>query len=318
MYMKKYFFSIIMLLSATILRAQTTNSQLSTDKQLSTLNCQLSTQLDSLIQNSPLLETTQLGLMVWDLTADSALYTYNHRHRMRPASTMKLLTAITLLDLYGGDYTFTTELRYKGEIVGRTLVGDLVCVGCMDPSFDNGDMNYLVDRIRVAGIDTSLRCTGLAAVDATGSRISFVDCRPIPNPARRPLPECLVHIADMLEAYLDEFRPDEIAMEGIFFCKNARTSLILGHARGVVVAACARRGLPMHEYPPARVKRAVTGTGAATKDQMRRMMQRVFGLPELPQEDSADALAIALTHLHERRLSALARGLRIPDPRALR
>ena len=173
-------------------------------------------------------------------------------------------------------------------------------------------------RVRVVGIDTSLRCTGLAAVDATGSRISFVDCRPIPNPARRPLPECLVHIADMLEAYLDEFRPDEIAMEGIFFCKNARTSLILGHARGVVVAACARRGLPMHEYPPARVKRAVTGTGAATKDQMRRMMQRVFGLPELPQEDSADALAIALTHLHERRLSALARGLRIPDPRALR
>jgi D-alanyl-D-alanine carboxypeptidase/D-alanyl-D-alanine-endopeptidase (penicillin-binding protein 4) len=100
------------------------------------------------------LETTQLGLMVWDLTADSALYTYNHRHRMRPASTMKLLTAITLLDLYGGDYTFTTELRYKGEIVGRTLVGDLVCVGSMDPSIDNGDINFLVDRIRAAGIDT--------------------------------------------------------------------------------------------------------------------------------------------------------------------
>ena len=150
-----------MLLSATILQAQSNSqftihdSQLSTvNSQLSTLNCQLSTKLDSLIATSPLLETTQLGLMVWDLTADSVLYAYNHRQRMRPASTMKLLTAITMLDLYGGNYQFTTEVRYNGEIVGRTLVGDLICVGCMDPSFDNGDMNYLVDRIRVAGIDT--------------------------------------------------------------------------------------------------------------------------------------------------------------------
>ena len=150
-----------MLLSATILQAQSNSqftihdSQLSTvNSQLSTLNCQLSTKLDSLIATSPLLETTQLGLMVWDLTADSLLYAYNHRQRMRPASTMKLLTAITMLDLYGGNYQFTTEVRYKGEIVGRTLIGDLICIGCMDPSFDNGDMNYLVDRIRVAGIDT--------------------------------------------------------------------------------------------------------------------------------------------------------------------
>ena len=155
-------------------------------------------------------------------------------------------------------------------------------------------------RVRVLGIDTSLRCTGLAIVDAVGADMSFVDCRPIPNPARLSLPACLVRIADTLDAYLDEFRPDEVAMEGIFFCKNARTSLILGHARGVVVATCARRGLPMHEYPPARVKRAVTGSGSATKERMQRMMQAVFRLPDLPQEDSADALAIAMTHLHAR------------------
>ena len=155
-------------------------------------------------------------------------------------------------------------------------------------------------RVRVLGIDTSLRCTGLAIIDAVGADMSFVDCRPIPNPARLSLPACLVRIADTLDAYLDEFRPDEVAMEGIFFCKNARTSLILGHARGVVVATCARRGLPMHEYPPARVKCAVTGSGSATKERMQRMMQAVFRLPDLPQEDSADALAIAMTHLHAR------------------
>ena len=144
--MKKYFFSIIFLLSATLLRAQSVDSLQS--------DSPLSTKLDSLIKEARLLETTQLGLMVWDLTADSALYTYNHRQRMRPASTMKLLTAITALDLFGGNHQFTTELRYKGEIVGRTLVGDLVCVGSMDPTFDNGDMNYFVDQIRAVGIDT--------------------------------------------------------------------------------------------------------------------------------------------------------------------
>ena len=159
--------------------------------------------------------------------------------------------------------------------------------------------------VRIVGIDTSLRCTGLAALEDRGSGDPvFLDCRPIPNPAKRPLPECLVEIADRLGEYLEKWAPDEVAMEGIFFCKNPRTALVLGHARGVVVETCARRHLPVHEYPPSRVKRAVTGVGSATKEQMQRMMQAVFRLPEPPQEDSADALAIALAHLHERRLAA--------------
>lgn len=111
-------------------------------------------QLDSLIANSSLLETTQLGLMVWDLDGDSAFYYHNHRQRMRPASTMKLMTAVTALDLYGGNHPFTTELRSRGSLVGRTLYGDIVCVGGMDPAFDGGDLQVFVDRIRSAGIDT--------------------------------------------------------------------------------------------------------------------------------------------------------------------
>ncbi len=111
-------------------------------------------QLDSLITNSDLLQTTQLGLMVWDLAADSAIYVHNHMHRMRPASTMKLLTSITALDCLGPSHVFSTELRHRGQLVGHTLVGDLTCVGGMDPSFDSGDMRVLVDRVRQAGIDT--------------------------------------------------------------------------------------------------------------------------------------------------------------------
>ncbi|MBR3123176.1 MAG: D-alanyl-D-alanine carboxypeptidase/D-alanyl-D-alanine-endopeptidase [Prevotella sp.] len=159
------------LLSATMLRAQTDvnsqftihNSQLSGDTLQSNSPLSgwrgaggeaLSTRLDSLIKNSTLLETSQLGLMVWDLTADSALYAYNHRQRMRPASTMKLLTAITALDLYGGNHPFTTEIRYEGRLSGRTFTGNIVCVGGMDPAFNSGDMHYVVDRIRESGIDT--------------------------------------------------------------------------------------------------------------------------------------------------------------------
>ena len=115
---------------------------------------QVRLQLDSLIANSSLLETTQLGLMVWDLDGDSAFYYHNHRQRMRPASTMKLMTAVTALDLYGGNHPFTTELRSRGSLVGRTLYGDLICVGGMDPAFDGGDLQVFVDRIRSAGIDT--------------------------------------------------------------------------------------------------------------------------------------------------------------------
>lgn len=161
--------------------------------------------------------------------------------------------------------------------------------------------------VRVMGVDTSLRCTGLAILDcAKGSQTPvLVDMRPIPCAAKLSLPECLVKIADTVNAYLDEFVPDEVAMEGIFFCKNARTSLILGHARGVVVAACARRNLPIFEYPPSRVKRALAGTGSATKFQMQTMVQHMFGLDELPQEDSADAVAMAVTRLHERRFGGI-------------
>lgn len=120
----------------------------------------LQLQLDSLIANSELLQTTQLGLMVWDLTADSAFYTCNHRQRMRPASTMKLLTSITAIDRLGGDHQFRTTLKFRGVLTqrtdstGGTLTGDLICVGGMDPAFDSGDMKVLVDRVRQAGIDT--------------------------------------------------------------------------------------------------------------------------------------------------------------------
>ena len=108
--------------------------------------------LDSMMRD-PLLDTTQAGLMVWDLTEGRSLFAFNHRQLMRPASTMKLLTAITALDQLGGQHPFSTSLYYKGEIsASGTLLGDIYCVGGMDPMFDYADMDSLVLAIRQAGI----------------------------------------------------------------------------------------------------------------------------------------------------------------------
>ncbi len=154
--------------------------------------------------------------------------------------------------------------------------------------------------IRVLGIDTSLRSTGLALVESCGGVMRAIDCRPVKNPAARPLSECLVHLSKTLEDYLAEHQPDEAALEGIFFFRNAKSALLLGHARGTLIATCARVGLPLYEYSPKRIKLAVTGSGGATKEQIQHMMQRTLNLSALPQADAADALAIAITHLHSR------------------
>ncbi|MGI5869437.1 MAG: crossover junction endodeoxyribonuclease RuvC [Kiritimatiellia bacterium] len=155
-------------------------------------------------------------------------------------------------------------------------------------------------RLRVLGIDASLRSTGLGIVESEAGALRMVDCRPVRNRPGAPLSQCLLNLAETLRNYIAEFQPGEAAMEGIFFCKNARTALLLGHARGVLLSVCAEAGIPVHEYPPTRIKQAVTGTGSATKAQIQHMMKRIFALPELPQEDAGDALAIAVTHLHTR------------------
>ena len=111
------------------------------------------TRLDSLTKD-PLLERTQLGLMVYDLSADSALYGYGARQTLRPASTMKLLTAVTALDLLGSGYAYRTYLYYKGTIAQGVLSGELWLVGGMDPLFDETDMHIFAETLQRVGVDT--------------------------------------------------------------------------------------------------------------------------------------------------------------------
>jgi len=154
--------------------------------------------------------------------------------------------------------------------------------------------------LRILGIDTSLRSTGIGIIDAVGSRMVPVWYGAIKNPASRPLSACLVHLQDEVAKLIEEHQPHAVAIEGVFYAKNVKTMMILTHARGVIIAQCARVALPVYEYEPRRVKMAVVGYGAAQKEQVQKMVRTLLNLPEDPQNDAADALALAITHLHNR------------------
>ena len=109
--------------------------------------------LDSLLRD-PMFETSQVGLMVYDLDADSVLYTHNHRQLLRPASCMKLVTAITALDQLGAGYDYQTRVYYTGQIEGRTLRGNIYCVGGFDPTLTIDDVALLAGCVQRLGIDS--------------------------------------------------------------------------------------------------------------------------------------------------------------------
>ncbi len=153
-------------------------------------------------------------------------------------------------------------------------------------------------QVRVLGVDTSLRSTGLGVVQAEGSSLSAIECSNVNVGSSVPLSEALFRISDCVKAVIKRQRPDAIAIEGIFYCRNVRTAVKLGEARGAVIAACAARGIPVFEYAPRKVKQAVVGYGSADKEQVRKMLMRILAMKEEPQEDAGDALAMAICHLH--------------------
>ena len=150
----------------------------------------------------------------------------------------------------------------------------------------------------VLGIDTSLRSTGYGILSVEGSRMRCVTCGNIPNKASLPLTACLkaIHakVADLIAAH----RPDVVAIESVIYGKNAGTMLVLGEARGAVLTAAADAGLPVYEYEPRRMKKAICGNGLAEKGQIQRMVRTLLGLPDPPQNDAADALGLAICHAH--------------------
>jgi crossover junction endodeoxyribonuclease RuvC len=153
--------------------------------------------------------------------------------------------------------------------------------------------------VKIFGIDPGSLRTGYGCVEYSGSRHQLVVCGSLAPPATATFPERLKHIHAGLTALLVECRPDCVAVESIFHARNVRSALKLGHARGVALLAASEAGLTVVEYAPTEVKRAVVGYGRAEKPQVQQMVKLLLGLEHAPSpHDAADALAIAICHLH--------------------
>ena len=150
----------------------------------------------------------------------------------------------------------------------------------------------------VLGIDTSLRSTGYGVLQTEGSRMRALEMGTIKNAPKLPLSACLRTIHSAVSNLIEKHHPDVLAIESVIYGKNAGTMLVLGEARGAVITAAADAGVPIYEYEPRRMKMAVCGNGLAEKMQIQRMVKTLLALPELPQNDAADALGLAITHIH--------------------
>ena|SRR5438105_2544638 len=151
----------------------------------------------------------------------------------------------------------------------------------------------------VLGIDPGTAILGYAVVAGRGSELNMVVCDVITTSAGIPLPERLQHIYHHLSEIISTYRPNEAAMEELFFAKNARTALTVGQARGVAMLALANGGLAVAEYTPKQIKQAVTGYGGANKEQVGEMVRILLRLKAIPRpDDAADAAAVAICHLH--------------------
>src|SRR5882724_2451170 len=159
--------------------------------------------------------------------------------------------------------------------------------------------------IRILGIDPGLRRTGWGLIAADGNRLIYLACGSVESNNKHSLAERLVTIHDGLARIVDEFRPDEAAVEATFVNRDAAATLKLGQARGIALLVPAKAGVLVAEYAPNLVKKTIVGAGHAEKAQIRLMIGVLLPKADPQSEDAADALAIAVTHAHHRQSAAL-------------
>jgi len=159
----------------------------------------------------------------------------------------------------------------------------------------------------VLGLDPGLAITGYGLVQESPSGdLALVEYGTITTPAGQPLPQRLLTIDRELGKLIARHRPAVAAVEELFFCKNVTTALIVGQARGVSILTSARAGVPVREYKPMAVKQAITGYGKAPKSQVQEMVRMLLNLDHVPQpDDAADAIAVAICHVHNVRMEKL-------------
>jgi crossover junction endodeoxyribonuclease RuvC len=149
----------------------------------------------------------------------------------------------------------------------------------------------------ILGIDPGSRVTGYGLIKEEGRKLHYIDSGCI-RTSEAPLSERLLEIFNGICELMDEYSPDEVAIEEIFMHQNPSSALKLGHARGVAIVACASHRVKVSEYAAREVKQSLVGYGAAQKSQVKHMVVNLLMLNSSPQSDAADALAIAICHSH--------------------
>ncbi|MBI2830484.1 MAG: crossover junction endodeoxyribonuclease RuvC [Chloroflexi bacterium] len=160
--------------------------------------------------------------------------------------------------------------------------------------------------MRILGIDPGTVVMGYGVIESDGDEISLLDCGALMTKERSPIGERLCYLHEELIKVIRRNQPDEVAVEQPFVAKNVRSAMAVGRAQAIAILAAASNGIPVYEYTPAQVKQRVANFGASTKEQIQAMVKLQLGLDEAPQPaDAADALAIAICHLHEMHLKDL-------------
>lgn len=161
----------------------------------------------------------------------------------------------------------------------------------------------------IMGIDPGFAITGYGIVKYEGNKFLAIDYGAITTASTMKLSERLLVLSDKLEELIKKYQPDAIAVEELFFNKNIKTALTVGHGRGVAILSAAKSGVEVFEYTPLQVKQSVVGYGRAEKAQMQQMIKVILNLPSIPKpDDVADALGVAVCHGHSYKMNAFGAG----------
>ncbi len=160
--------------------------------------------------------------------------------------------------------------------------------------------------MRILGVDPGTIAMGYGVIESRDDETTLIDCGTLTTPARSPIGERLSYLYNRLSEIVSRYQPNVMAVEQPFIAKNVKSALAIGRAQAIAILAAANKGVPTYEYTPTQIKQRVANYGASSKEQIQEMVRLQLGLSQIPQStDAADALAVALCHLSEVRLSNL-------------
>ena len=158
--------------------------------------------------------------------------------------------------------------------------------------------------MRILGIDPGYGITGYSVIDYIGNKFKLITSGAIKTPANMSFPLRLSQIYTDLNSIIDEFKPDAVSVEELFFNNNAKTAINVAQARGVILVTCCQKNIPTYEYTPLQVKQAVVGYGRADKIQVQKMVKTILNVEKLPKlDDTTDSMAMAICHAHSAKFS---------------